>query len=85
MGAARAVFVPPVTMLSEVRQGQGWGDEGVDCLDLKFLRIVLECFGRHANIICLYFVRREAGCEVRLWTELRSFGFSQKVETVKKG
>ena len=54
-------------------KGQGWGDEGVDCLVLKLLRIVLECF-----------VRREAGCEVRLWTELRSFGFSQKVGTVKK-
>ena len=49
MGAARAVFVPPVTMLSEVRQGQGWGDEGVDCLDLKFLRIDLECFRRHTK------------------------------------
>ena len=34
-----------------------------------------------------HFVRREAGeggCEVRLWTELRSLGFSQKVGAPKK-
>ena len=48
-GRRARFFVPPVTMLSEVRQGQGWGDEGVDCLDLKFLRIDLECFRRHTK------------------------------------